>query len=37
MYVASKLKYNILQEYVEKFDIICLTETKLSVDEHDIK
>ena len=36
--LASKLKYNIIQEYIEKFDIICLTETKcLSVDEHDIK
>ena len=36
--LASKLKYIIIQEYIEKFDIICLTETKcLSVDEHDIK
>ena len=36
--LASKLKYNIIQEYIEKFDIICLTETKcLLVDEHDIK
>ena len=36
--LASKLKYNIIYEYIEKFDIICLTETKcLSVDEHDIK
>ena len=37
--LASKLKYyNIIQEYIEKFDIICLTKTKcLSVEEHDIK
>ena len=35
--LTSKLKYNI-QEYIEQFDIIYLTETKcLSVDEHDIK
>ena len=36
--LASKLKYNIIQEYIEKLNIICLTETNcLSVDEHDIK
>ena len=32
----SKLKYNILQNYIKKYDVICLTETKCDLIDVDI-
>ena len=29
----SKLKYNVLQDYMQQFDVVCLTETKCDAIE----
>ena len=33
----SKLRYNILQGYIHKFDIVCVTETKCDNIDNEIK
>ena len=32
----SKLRYTILQDYIQKFDIVCLTETKCDNIDNEI-